>query len=241
MAASRQTTLEFRTHGGRRPGAGRKPAAGRRPHQRVRKRAPITPAQPVHVVLAVSREVGRLRRRSAYQALRRAMLTTLPRHDFRIVHISIQHNHVHLLVEADDERALARGMQGFEISAARLLNQAITRDRRLARPHRGQVFLSRYHVTVIRTPRQARHALCYVINNWRRHREDLGGGAQRRAQVDPYSSGLRFDGWRPGTVPSGAAMGGEPLPVVPASSWLLRVGWRRHGPIDPREVPGPAP
>ncbi len=241
MATPRQTTLEFRTHGGRRPGAGRKPAPGRRPHRRVRKRASITSALPVHVVLPVSHEVGRLRRRSAYQALRGAMVTTLPRHAFRIVHISIQHNHVHLLVEADDERALARGMQGFEISAARRLNQAITRDRRLARPHRGQVFLSRYHVTVIRTPRQARHALCYVINNWRRHCEDVGGVAQRRAQVDPYSSGIRFDGWRPGAVPLGAALGAEPLPVVPAASWLLRVGWRRHGPIDPREVPGPAP
>jgi hypothetical protein len=30
-----------------------------------------------------------------------------------------------------------------------------------------------------------------------------------------------------------------PLQVVYPQTWLLTVGWRRHGPIDPREVPGP--
>ena len=51
----------------------------------------------------------------------------LERTDFRIVHISIQSNHIHLLVEANDPEALARGMQAFQISAARKLNKLLGR------------------------------------------------------------------------------------------------------------------
>ncbi len=38
-------------------------------------------------------------------------------HRFRIVHISIQHDHVHLICEACDRMALARGVQGFRTGA----------------------------------------------------------------------------------------------------------------------------
>jgi REP element-mobilizing transposase RayT len=240
---TRQQALEFRTWGGKRAGAGRKavPRPGERPHRWVRKRPALTAREPVHVVLRVTREVGRLRRRSAYHAVRKAMLVAADKGVIRLVHVSIQQNHIHLLVEAADERDLARGMQGFEISAARRLNAAVARDRGRSKPRRGSVFVRRYHAEIIDSPRRARHALAYVLNNWRRHREDLAGVAQRRMPVDPYASGISFDGWdRP--VPRGALPDAyEPLPVAEAASWLLTTGWRRHGPIGVGEVPGPAP
>jgi hypothetical protein len=157
----------------------------------------------------------------------------------RVVHVSIQRRHVHLLVEADDERRLARGMQGFQISAARQLNATITIEMGADEPVRGQVFTSRYHAEIIDTPRRARHCLGYVLNNWRRHREDQAGPPQRRARVDPYSTGIFFDGWRDQDAPFEFPRDYEPLVVVPAESWLLREGWRRHGAIDLREVPCP--
>jgi hypothetical protein len=43
--------------------------------------------------------------------IRQATLTTARREDFRIIHLSIQRTHVHLLVEAQDKGALASGMQ----------------------------------------------------------------------------------------------------------------------------------
>jgi REP element-mobilizing transposase RayT len=186
----------------------------------------------VHVSLKVVPEVGRLRKPKAYRALRAAAARVLGRGDFRIVHVSIQHNHVHLLVEADDRMALARGMQAFETAAARRLNRALGRAR-------GKVFLHRYHATMLTTPKQVRHCLSYVLNNWRRHREDLRGAAQRRAHLDPYSTAIRFDGWLgvDGTFP--IPDGYEPLPTSPPTVWLLTTGWRRHGPMDCREVPGP--
>ena len=249
MRAGRATqgAFEFRTWGGKRKGAGRKAIVrpGEPPHRRVRKRARVTAREPVHVVIRVVPRVGRLRRRKAYQAIRRALLTVLLRGRIRVVHISIQRRHIHLLVEAADERALARGMQGFQISAAKQLNAALTIELRARRSlgtraiARGQVFSNRYHAEIIDTPRRARHCLAYVLNNWRRHREDQAGAAQRGAKVDPYSSGIAFDGWRDHEVPFAWPVGYEPLVVARARSWLLTEGWRRHGLVDLDEVPGP--
>src|SRR5690606_20930851 len=100
--------------------------------------------------------VGSLRKRKMYRALRGATITTVRREDVRIVHVSIQRSHVHLLVEADGKRALARGMQGFQISAAKLMNAEIVVE---GIRRRGQVFADRYHVEIITSPRQARHTL----------------------------------------------------------------------------------
>ena len=158
----------------------------------------------------------------------------------RVVHLSIQGNHIHLIVEAANAERLARGMQGLQISAARHLNAAVSVERWGSPPRRGQVFANRYHAEILDTPRRARHALAYVLNNWRRHREDQAGAAQRRALVDPYSSGISFDGWRDHETPFTFPRGYEPLVVVPPRSWMLTTGWKRYGRVDLREVPGPA-
>ncbi len=115
----------WKKRGGKRHGAGRPPKGTRAasPH----KERPVLHARyPVHVTLRVVRAVGNLRRRCVYQAIREATLTTARREDFRIIQLSIQRTHVHLLVEANDRGALSRGMQGFQISAARHLNAAIS-------------------------------------------------------------------------------------------------------------------
>jgi REP element-mobilizing transposase RayT len=194
-AAPRRAGCNPNGHGGRRKGAGRKRslpgpargAHGTRPfHDR---------RLPVHVVLRVTQEVGRLRRAKAYAAVRLAMIALVlaGRTSFRVVHVSIQRHHIHLLCEADDRLALANGVRALCISTARRLNALVSEER--GQPRRGRVFTDRYHATTITKPRQARHALAYVLNNWRRHREDLAGLGEARALVDRYSSGIAFGGW----------------------------------------------
>jgi len=116
----------FKPRGGKRRRAGRKPKGLRAgsPHKT---RPTVVARHPVHVVLRVVAAVGNLRRRFTYRAIREATLTTARREDFRIVHLSIQRPHLHLIVEADHKDALASGMQGFQISAAKHLNAAISR------------------------------------------------------------------------------------------------------------------
>src|SRR5215468_8963172 len=153
----------FKKRGGKRRGAGRPPKGKRAgsPH----KKRPFPHARyPVHVSLRVVGAVGNLRRRSVYQAVREATLTTARRDDFRIVHLSIQRTHIHLLVEADGKAALAAGMQGFQISAAKHLNAAISKGKPGPRRRRG-MFPDRYHAEIITSPRQARHTLSYIVIN----------------------------------------------------------------------------
>ncbi|HEY0192251.1 MAG TPA: transposase, partial [Kofleriaceae bacterium] len=111
----------------------RKPKLGRPKKARAGAPHKMRPAlsrhHPVHVVLRVVREVGSLRRRLAYQAIREATLVVAERGDFRIVHLSLQRTHIHLLVEAGNRRALWRGMQSFQISAAKHLNRMISKGR----------------------------------------------------------------------------------------------------------------
>ena len=138
------------SHGGARVGAGR-PARGpiaSEPHQI---RPTLSARHPVRITARVVRAVGKLRQRRAYQAIRRAVHTALGRTDFRIVDLEIHAARLELIVEADDRIALARGMQSFQIAAARHLNRALGR--------RGTVFPDRYRAAILTTRRAVRAAL----------------------------------------------------------------------------------
>jgi REP element-mobilizing transposase RayT len=138
---------------------------------------------------------------------------------FRVVQYSIQRDHVHLLVEADGSGALGRGMKCIGGRLARAVHRAFGR--------RGPVLADRYHHRVLRTPREVRNALAYLLLNFRKH------GIAIRERIDPASSGRWFEGWTRAVIGSV-----EGAPVARARSWLLRVGWRRHGRVDPFETPG---
>lgn len=223
--------------GGKRKGAGR-PAKGPRPSERHKKRPVLKKYEPVHVIMRATPEIRSLRQRATYHAIRKAMVTTFTHDNFRIVHLSIQGTHVHLLVEADNRLALGSGMQSFGISAAKHINAAISKNRRERR--RGSVFVDRYHAVILRSPRQTRNALAYVLNNWRKHREDRAPAARDlKWRVDPFSSAISFDGWRDLDVATSELFPAsyEPLPVWEPRTWLLKTGWRKHGLIGPTEVP----
>jgi hypothetical protein len=88
---------------------------------------------------------------------------------------------------------------------------------------------------VLRTPREVRNAIAYVLLNARRHAAKLGRRLTGKERIDPASSGRWFEGWR---TPSTQGTASDPAAVVAARTWLLRIGWRRWGLIDPSEVPG---
>ena len=214
---------EPRTWGGRRPGAGRKPTPGRRSGVPHRARSPHAATNPVHVTLRAGGAVRCLRSGRVFPAVRSA-LTLASRGGFRIIHFSVQDDHVHLIVEAEERSVLGRGIQGAAIRVARAVNRALGR--------RGPVWGDRYHARALTSPRAVRHAIVYVLMNFKKH----GPG---RGSIDVRSSAPWFDGWR-GAVD---ALGRGVSPVVPACTWLARVGWRRHGLVgsDERPCPGNRP
>jgi hypothetical protein len=208
--------------GGRRPGAGRKPGQRRPvPHRR---REGIVARFPAHVTIKLLPGLPSLRSVTLVRSLERSFAATRDRGDFRLVQYTLQNTHAHLLVEATDAGALARGMMALGSRMALALNRTFGR--------RGRVLAERFHARILRTPREVRNALAYVLLNTRRHARRLWSGLQ----VDPASSGRWFDGWRRKLHVRGANVG--PMPVTRPRTWLLAIGWRHHGLIDPEEVPG---
>jgi REP element-mobilizing transposase RayT len=239
-ARKRHVQQDLFRRGGKRKGAGRKPKGARAgsPHQA---RQTFKASHPLHVVMRVVPAVGNMRRRDMYKAMRDATVTAALRERIRIVQISIQRTHVHMLVEAPNKRALARGMQGFQVSAARNINTVLGVDK--YRRRRGPVFADRYHVEVITSPTRARRALSYVMNNWRKHREDQRGLAKTWL-IDPFSSGISFPDWKElddkvWLWPIRETY--EPLIVRRPGSWLLREGWKLCGSISVHDVPSKRP
>jgi REP element-mobilizing transposase RayT len=227
VGRARQQEMKFRTHGGAREGAGRKRTLPGRPRLRHAQRPVADVRFPVHVTTRVRRDVTRLRRFELCKVLRRAFVHGCRKGSFRICQFSIQGNHIHLICEASDNVQLARGMQGWAVRVARGLNGYLGRA--------GAVFDDRYHLEILTTPTQTRHALCYVLQNARRHGEPID---PRFGGMDPFSSAWWFDGWRDDSWKLGIPPP-EVRTVAEPETWLLRSGWKRsrYGLISITELP----
>jgi putative transposase len=192
--------------GGRRRGAGRK-AGTRRVVVRA-KRPGLSRFVPCHVTLRRAKGLPSLRAELLHGVLKGVVRGMSERDGFRVVHYSVQHDHVHLIVEAEDAAMLSRGMRSFAIRAARRLNRDGMRGRR------GRVWGDRYHRHDLPTPTEVRNALVYVLANGVKH------GVVERGTMDPCSSAPWFTGWidpRPPPI--------EPPPTASSRTWLLTSGW----------------
>jgi hypothetical protein len=128
---------------------------------------------------------------------------------FRVIHFSIQQDHGHFIVEGDEARRARGGVHGLAIRLALAVNRVLGR--------KGKVVGDRYHARPLRTPRQMRTSMVYVLLNFRKH-------LRAPACIDPRSSGQHFSGWQAAPVAQD---------VVPATAqpgtWMARVGWRLAG------------
>src|SRR5215471_10057854 len=162
-----QLELKAKTWGGKRKGAGR-PRTSTSPMHRARPWHKSN--QPVHVTLRVAPWIESLRQ--WYFASVRDAITAGSTRSFRVCHYSVQHTHVHLIVESTDRDLLWRGIRGLTIRIARAINRQLDTT--------GTVFLERYHARALATPTEVRNAVAYVLGNGKKH------GVS--ADLDPCSS-----------------------------------------------------
>lgn len=221
-------------HGGAREGAGRPPSKQRR-NVRHRMREAHAATHPLHVVV---RSLFRpLRAQFVFPTIRAALArATRRRADFRVVHFSVQYDHLHLIVEAKTKTALSRGMQGLEIRIAKQINALVNRT--------GKLWADRFFSRALTSPRAVHHAIGYVLGNFRKH------ASKRRHRIsyriDPYSSAPYFTGFAElaGLAPRDRAPAPElpltprgvpppesaqEIPLLAATTWLADVGWKRAG------------
>src|SRR4051794_3944290 len=163
---ARQTEMKFRTWGGKRKRSGRKRRGLKcLPHTR-RERIPAR--LPAHVTLRIDRGVSSLRTRPVFAVVARAFWGAQGKFGMRLVHFSVQSNHIHLVVEGVN----AAAMKGLGVRIARGVNRLLQR--------RGRVIGDTYHARALRTPTEVRNAVRYVLDN---HRHHTG-----RAESDPFTS-----------------------------------------------------
>jgi len=242
VTTRRQLAFRFRIWGGARKGAGRPPKGEAAGVSHLRRPA-LCRRHPAHVTLRVVAGLPSLRG-VLFGKVRDALAEGQERFGFRLVHFSVQSNHVHLIVEAGDRRSLSRGMQGLSIRVARAVNGQLAR--------RGRVFADRYHARALKTPRAAYFAVRYVLLNARKHQRTIRPPRESTESelptgfVDVCSSAPWFDGFaRPAELAFGAesarqrwrARSEREAPVVLARTWLLRWGMRRYAAFDVDDAP----
>jgi putative transposase len=180
------------------------------PHVR---RPPVSPHRPHHVTVKTVRTTWNLRSQRCFAPIRHALAAARRGAGFRVVQFSVQHDHMHMIVEADDRRAMSEGLRALLIRVARGLNRTM-------RAH-GRRFGDRYHEHILATPSEVRNALRYVLGNRAIHRARWGASAARGD--DAFSS------------QGGAAA----VLVRRPRSWLLREGWQRAGPLGQETARAP--
>lgn len=149
--------------GGRREGAGRKRIHSNGVSHRTRQK--VSYRTPLHINWKYK---AHIRNKDSLRILKRAILNAR-KHGLRIVHYSLQSNHVHLIIEAGDNRILTKGMRSITVTMARGLSK-------------GRVQIERYHLHVLRTLNETRNAVLYVCFNKQKHEK------RKISVLDEYSS-----------------------------------------------------
>src|SRR5688500_16884307 len=167
--------------GGWRAGAGRKPGTATRVAHR--QRPEHQERHPVSLTLRVCRGLPSLRRKDVFRVVRQSIAAS-SREDFRVLHFSVQGNHVHLIAEARDRRHLTSGVQGLSIRTARRVTAYLGRS--------GHFWGERDHARALQTPREVRNAIVYVLMRAKKpHPGEIQG-------LEPCSSAAWFSqGFQP--------------------------------------------
>ena len=173
------------------------------------KRPRFAKVTPAHVTVRVRQHVWNLRSGRCYRVIGSCLEKALARHGLRVIEYSVLGNHIHFIVEADDNAALSRGMQGLCIRIAKALNLLMKKN--------GRLFADHYHANLLTTPTQLVRAIAYVLRNHEHHFGKKG--------ADAFASDA---------LPSTRRRARLCIPL----SWLLLSGWRRASPADLKRLRG---
>ena len=194
---------------------------------------------PVHVTIRRVERAPSFRTQRVYAAIVHE-LAAVAKRGARVLHYSVQHDHLHLIVEAEDGPKLGRDMQLLFSRIAFGVNRVAMRS--------GRVFRDRHHRHELATPTEVRRALVYVLFNTRKHHSRSASTiARSREMLDPCSSAIWFTDWDPRAGPPPDMLDrerarGAPSPLSEPRTWLARLGWKRAGgalrfdesPVPPR-------
>lgn len=190
---------------------------------------------PMHVTKKLAAGLPGLRCPAAWSVITGAIRQANQRGLVRVIEFTVQGDHLHMICEGADAKAVGRGLGGLFTSVARQLNRLWKRC--------GKVFSERYHRQDLTTPTQVRNAIRYVLGNIYKHARGIlqMTGKSGRLCPDPYSSGVWFRGYKePDGELDRSVLGGIARCTVDGLSWLLSEGWKLRGLLSVQEGPAGA-
>ena len=226
--------LGIKGWGGKRKGAGRPNLSGQVSHM---KRPKIDIKAPLHITLRLREKLPSIRNRNLFKEFKKSVKRAKS-FGFYVIHFSMQSNHIHLFCEAKNNKAVALGMRALAGGFAKHVRSyaaALATTKGLS-VSRGSVFKGRYHLHILKNPREVKNALEYVLLNESKHRRLI-------EYVDPYSSGRVFQDWKKllgyrfkylieADFEFFAKNQGPSLDLdavlSPPQSWLAKRGWMRE-------------
>jgi putative transposase len=205
--------------GGKRRGAGRPNRSGTVSHM---KRDKVDFKKPLSLTMKVKRGVPSLRQRMFLKGFKQSIQGARD-YGLHVVHYSLLHNHIHVIIEAKNNKALGAGIRSLAGRFGKFIRK--NSEKRL----KGSVFTGRYHMRALKTPTEMKNALEYVLLNQAKH-------SNRIEHMDHYSSADQFTEWQKllgkrfknliqDEVEDLAAS--PDLYLSPPRSWLCRQGWMR--------------
>ncbi len=114
----------------------------------------------LHLTIKVKKKKAEIKNKSVLKILKRAILNAR-KQGLRVIHFSLEYDHVHLLIEADNNLILGKGMQAFGVT----LSKAINRLKKL----KGGVYKHRYHFRQISSTRELKIVMNYIFTNGLKH------------------------------------------------------------------------
>lgn len=126
----------------------------------------------LHLTIKIKKIKADIKNKSILSILKRAILNARKK-GLRVLHYSLEYDHVHLLIEAENNTILGKGMQAFGVT----LSKAINRVRKL----KGGVYKHRYHFRQISSARELKNVMNYIFSNGMKHKTAM-------SIVSPFNS-----------------------------------------------------
>lgn len=127
---------------------------------------------PLHLTIKIEKTKAGLKNKAMLKLLHHCIKKSRMK-GLRIVHYTLEFDHVHLLVEATNKETTSKGMQSFGIAFSKGINKL--------KCLKGRVFKTRYHFRKLNSPREIKNVLNYILGNSIKH-------GQSPSIITPYNS-----------------------------------------------------
>lgn len=137
------------------------------------KRAQINRPMPLHLTIKLKKAYMQngqnvQNKHILKHAIKRARIMGL-----KIVHYSLEHDHVHLYTECESNVILTKAMKAFGVSLAKNINKYFS--------SKGQVYKTRFHLRILKSASEVKNVINYILKNGIKHK-------RANSIFDPYNS-----------------------------------------------------